>query len=934
MTEPRAEAGSTGARPEEDHRALAARLVNALYRLVKACQIHAENNQAITQVVEFVVASIKSYTEGGRVASAAILFTPNAVFVNRQMLRASRETYQLALELGQMLEPVQVTEVTLTKETSPSEVAEFGRAVAEHIREGKVSARFAQGGWDGLKLRKVQGLTFSTNLSPPLKAARTYSAALMIVRAFYDDLRRGKYELRQGIKRVAQKLVSQNDAGGRLLLSIAAAPPSDADRAGLCLSTAIVALAMASQLTEDRTQLSALASAALLYDAGRQRLVGYATADEPRPVRVLNSDEEEQLPESTVVALTALGKFHPPSITRAVIVHDALALRTGVPYQGKRPPSMMSRILATARSFAELRVPQGTKAPLSIDDALQVLEGEARDSTERALVKLLIGALGIFPAGTMVELSTGEMGVVLATPALPVDFARPPVRVMYDAHAQLLDQPIDMDLSEAPPPGQPARYVKRPIDTTDQQMKQMRAYVVQVAANRARRHSLDKMRAVMAKGDAPSSSISRGASSSGSPSWTGSSQGAVDPSSVSFPGMGSRQVEPVSVSDRSSPTIKPPGRQFDDRFEKDSAREPPLDRRSAATSRPGRAHRYGAEELAAAVPRAQPVPAGMDRASPPTQPPAEDTEALLAAYLAEEKDPLAETAEVSAMPPSSGSSRSAQSAHGETSRPIPDDARGSAQGEGDRSFGLRWGQDRASAQGRSSPGQSAGDAGSLGDSSISSAGRAFASRGVTGTVPTSAAKGPVSTGRGSVPDRNTAGFGGPGRVTGSAGLRLGGAFARDSQSGDNPLSASGQERGSRGSSGDYSPPQRGGTKLGVGSTGGGSGFTSAAPPPREDEFTFEERPFDAPAPQARPQPLRGSMKAGDGSEGRPGRRKSAGSWAVPPAAEPAPPDPAPEPPPPVPAPDPESRAQDQSATSRRAKAGSMNWGAQRRDGKK
>ena len=64
-------------------RVLSARLVNAIYRLIKACQIQAENNNAVSQVVDFVVASIHEYCQCANLPAASILFTPNAVFVNR-----------------------------------------------------------------------------------------------------------------------------------------------------------------------------------------------------------------------------------------------------------------------------------------------------------------------------------------------------------------------------------------------------------------------------------------------------------------------------------------------------------------------------------------------------------------------------------------------------------------------------------------------------------------------------------------------------------------------------------------------------------------------------------------------------------------------------------------------------------------------------------
>lgn len=504
------------ARPaEDDKRQLAARLVNALYRVIKGCQLHSEHNQAVLQVIDQAVSTTQQFCEACGVRSASILFTPHAVFINRQMLRASKETYQLALELGQLLLTCEATEVTIGSDVSGIQVGEFGRAVANASRDGKIPDVVKAGGWEALKLRKVTGLGGEGKVSPQVRAARTYAAALMILKSFYADLKDRNYEPRQGVKRIAQKLVSQSELEGRLLLSIAAVPSVDADRTQSLLSTAIVAHSMANQLTNDRALLSAIVTAALLYDVGRPRMLRAEA-----PTRQLTEDEEALQTASSVVAVTALGKLHPPNLVRAVLLYETHALKNNLPvYRGKRTPLLASRIVALARTFMELRTPTPSSQALSLDDAIQVLDGQAADNTGRALVKLLVGALGLFPAGTMVELSTGEMGVVLATPRLPVDFARPPVRILYDERAQLLPEPLDVDLALPLGVDGKARTIRKAIDSTDQQMRQMRAYVMQVAAKRGRKPEAPQPSS--ASRDFGSSDVSSGWSGSASSSASG-----------------------------------------------------------------------------------------------------------------------------------------------------------------------------------------------------------------------------------------------------------------------------------------------------------------------------------------------------------------------------------------------------------------------------
>ncbi|MFO0617316.1 MAG: hypothetical protein U0414_32270 [Polyangiaceae bacterium] len=463
---------------DEDPRVLAGGVVHALYRVVKGSFLHDDGNQALQPLYEGLIDAVSAFCLRARTDSASVLFASNSVFVNRQMLRASRETYQLALELGTTLLPCRITEVALDPKVTTGEIAEFARAVAEAHRERKVNPKFGEGGWPHLRTRRVLGLGVGEYVPPVTRVARTYAASIMILRSFYGDLRQGKYELSHSLKRVAQKIAGALDDEKRLFISTAATPPADADRAGVAVSSAILATQVAGQLTEDRSVLTNLAMAALLYDAPRVCFANAAAGD-IRFERSLNEDEEERLPTMSLITLTAVGKLHPPSITRSVLVYEALALRSEAtpPYRGARPPHLLSRILHAARSFAEMRVARGAFAPLSIDDAIDVLTSQATDNTARTIVKLLVGILGVFPTGTLVELSSGELAVVTASPKLPIDFARPSVRILYDSSARLLDQPIDVDLANQGR-GAEARVIRKAIDATDQQMKQMRAYVM------------------------------------------------------------------------------------------------------------------------------------------------------------------------------------------------------------------------------------------------------------------------------------------------------------------------------------------------------------------------------------------------------------------------------------------------------------------------
>ncbi|MDB4935893.1 MAG: hypothetical protein JWP87_2865 [Labilithrix sp.] len=482
--------GPSGDGPARDPAAmqeLAAGVVHGVYRTVKACQFHADvSNDAVTSLTASAAAAVAEYCTTMGTETVALSFLGEAIFVNRQILKASRDTHALAAELRDLLASCEVTELTLSRTVDRAAISSFAKLLADVQRDRSFVTKLTSGEIPGIAAGKARFASTGTarEESPGQRAARTYATSVLTVQGLLADVRQGKFELPRRIKRVAQQVVARADEDARLLVALAATGGVSLDAATIAVGSAILSVAITRQLTTDRAVLANAAMAALLYDAGRVLLGGNPDGTQ----RILNDDELDKVPTRTVLALTALGRMHAPARARTALLYEVWSMRRahrlGPIYKGRRPPTLLARIIGVARAFAELRG-AGAGGGLSIDDALQVLGSRAADGTERALVKLLIGALGIYPAGTMVTLNTGELGVVMGTPAMPLDYVRPPVKILYDRDANLLETPVDVDLA-APAPGQPARFIAKSVDADEQQAKAMRSFVVAATAAKRR----------------------------------------------------------------------------------------------------------------------------------------------------------------------------------------------------------------------------------------------------------------------------------------------------------------------------------------------------------------------------------------------------------------------------------------------------------------
>jgi hypothetical protein len=407
------------------------RVVQAIYRLTKACALHSDANQTVRSLIAPALEAVRAFCDERGADAAIILFSGDMVFVNRRLLRAPREVYALALQLGGWLEACNATELTLPRSVSESAMLALARALtdAQRERDRKPDGeRFELG---GISLRNAPPFDAEGGQQVEsifVRVVKTYATAAILVDGMHAAIDAGQRPNPQDLKRIAQKLVAVAEDHVTLLVALAAAPIDERSRGRRALSTAVIALSMGRRLTDDRALLAALVQAALLDAPDTAPSPGELTA--------------------RVRLLAELGGFGPPALRRAVI---DLESRFGLALQRT---SSLASVLACARSFNALRA---RGSPL--DAALAAVEAGQGDAGAEPCVRLLAPVLGVLAPGTAVELSSGEVAIVTARARRHLDVLRPPVLVLTDAHGESLPSPIEVDLAK-PSGTTPVRWVK------------------------------------------------------------------------------------------------------------------------------------------------------------------------------------------------------------------------------------------------------------------------------------------------------------------------------------------------------------------------------------------------------------------------------------------------------------------------------------------
>jgi len=432
-------------------------VIVALHRLVRLTRLHDSDNEAFSRQLEQTHKLVVEYCLHAG-THLTVLFAGKVVLVGGQILKGSRSAYDAALDLGEILSWCGGAELAIARDITMKELKAFSDALSEAQR-GRRTDSF-ESPTRKIRLRAVSASARlrGVDIEPMTleqKVVRTYASAVVVMRRFFDDLRRGQFLLPPKIKRIAQSLVDLSEGKTPAFLGVTEVRNQNFDDAGRAVNTAILSVAAARQITSNRSLLCQVAMAALMHDVARPRALGQFTGGLPGVVPKLSEDAEDRQPAGAAAVLTALGRVNEPTVARTVVTYESLWLRRGMYlgplYGGLREPTVHARIIAIARRYNDLVTPEPGLPPPAPDVAIARIFGESEHPADKTVLRMLVASLGLFPVGTLVRLSTGETAEVVAGRDMGAPTDRPRVQIIMDARGGMVTPPREVDLSQPPP---------------------------------------------------------------------------------------------------------------------------------------------------------------------------------------------------------------------------------------------------------------------------------------------------------------------------------------------------------------------------------------------------------------------------------------------------------------------------------------------------
>jgi putative nucleotidyltransferase with HDIG domain len=320
--------------------------------------------------------------------------------------------------------------------------------VMPHVRVGRVTVE-----------QRVEG-----SLTDMATIKRLYSDAVSVAGAVWDSAQsEGRPDptvARTMIDGLAQAVAQNRTA----LLALTTLKNYDNYTFTHMVNVSILTMGQARGLGIDGPLLREFGLAALMHDIGKVRT----------PIEILNkpdklTDSEFTIMKRHVVDGAEILRMTPDVPALAPVVAFEHHLRTdgsGYPAGVTRPSLNIGTMLCSiADVYDAMRSQRSYQQSFPTDRILAVLKRSDGTQFDQHLVRRFVQLIGIYPAGTLVKLNTGEVAVVLNVYA--PDPYRPHARVLISRDGKRLELPYDLNLWETSEDPQRPASIVAPLDPAE-----------------------------------------------------------------------------------------------------------------------------------------------------------------------------------------------------------------------------------------------------------------------------------------------------------------------------------------------------------------------------------------------------------------------------------------------------------------------------------
>ena len=452
----------TSPNDQVSHRSLAGKteeqLLNSFFVLYKTARIVDQTNNTfrnqLTSFLNFFHAVADDRSE------VVIKNVSGHYFVNDEMVRADRQGLSGAGSIIEEWSRLGVGGISFETDISPDDMARFFVFMAAVKPDEQnlelLAAQLTQSGLAQVRLLSVEEeededtpeITDEERQRFRQMARTTFFKAVSVVREVVSSARNDQDINAAKTKRVVHSLIDHISRDEHSLIELTAIRDFDDYTYVHSTNVTIYALIMGVRMALDRGRLSQLGFSGLFHDVGKVRL----PLDLVRKPDAFDENDWIQMQRHPLLgAKTILRNLkldvHTARAARAAFEHHINSDFTGYPrlHYDKRPSNLFSRIISIVDTFDALSSGRVyLKKSMTPDTVLKKMRYQMTAKFDPFLLKLFNDIIGVYPAGSLVLLSTDEIGLVLTNNE--TDPLRPYLKIVGDCDGLLAD-PLWIDLA-------------------------------------------------------------------------------------------------------------------------------------------------------------------------------------------------------------------------------------------------------------------------------------------------------------------------------------------------------------------------------------------------------------------------------------------------------------------------------------------------------
>ena len=454
-----------------DHVLLSENLFTAFYKMVQAVRIHRDNNQLVIQSAVYFIQAVNRFD--GDESRLTIQIISGRFYLQQEKLVYRRETANLinnTLVYFEMRGLHGLSLSTVIQRKDLNEVLIFAhlmnKAASRNDPSGWLEAQISDRGLDWVEiisepdsdsihnLEGTDSLTISMETDQENKVIKTAEVAYAgsiaslkeVIGKVTDNRPAG---IRQTV-RIVQKTVDLVIEKRSILLKLSTLRDHDDYTYTHSVNVSILAICLGQHIGLTKNALETLGICGLFHDLGKVDV----------PLKILNKQgrltdhEFKVIQKHSLNSIRHISKLRAPRELKSKIMlapfeHHLKYDLSGYPWSWRSEPlSLFGRILTIVDVFDAITSHRIYRSEaISPDQALSMMSESAGKDFDPILLKAFINMLGVYPVGTLVELNTGEIGLVSENPEQS-DGMHPLVTILIPAGEQGYTRGETVDLSE------------------------------------------------------------------------------------------------------------------------------------------------------------------------------------------------------------------------------------------------------------------------------------------------------------------------------------------------------------------------------------------------------------------------------------------------------------------------------------------------------